>query len=73
LALSIAIVGDAVAGDQQRGLQRVSCTLVRFHVAKYSVGAAESWARSQGATEAEIENARRCLPSGSVQTASAWK
>jgi hypothetical protein len=73
LALSIAIVGDAGAGDQQRGFHRVSRTLVRFHVAKYSVGAAESWARSQGATEAEIENVRGCLPSGSVQTASAWK
>jgi hypothetical protein len=68
--LLFAMVGDAAASDQPRGFHRMSCTVVRFYVAKYSVGAAESWARSHGATDAEIENARRCLPSGSVQTAS---
>ena len=68
--LLFAMAGDAGAGDQPRGFHRVSCTVVRFYVAKYSVGAAESWARSHGASDAEIENARRCLPSGSVQTAS---
>ena len=70
LVLLVAMAGDAGAGDQPRGFHRVSCAVVRFYVAKYSVGAAESWARSHGATDAEIENARRCLPSGSVQTAS---
>ena len=45
---------------------RASCSVVRYYVAKYTVGAAESWARSKGATQAEIENARRCLK---VQTA----
>jgi hypothetical protein len=48
----------------------MSCTVVRFYVAKYSEGAAESYARSHGATDADIETARRCLPSGPVQTAS---
>jgi hypothetical protein len=70
LVLLFAMAGDAGAADQPRGFHRMSCTVVRFYVAKYSVGAAESWARSHGATDAEIENARRCLPSGSVQTAS---
>jgi hypothetical protein len=69
LVLLVAMAGDAGAGDQ-RGYHRMSCTVVRFYVAKYSVGAAESYARSHGASDADIENARRCLPSGSVQTAS---
>jgi hypothetical protein len=32
-----------------------------LYVAKYSEPAAEAWARSHGATEAEIERARACL------------
>ena len=50
-------------------LRRVSCSVVRFYVAKYSVGAAEAYARSKGATEAEIESARRCLKGVPVITA----
>lgn len=64
--LLVAMAGDASAG----GYHRMSCSVVRFYVAKYTVGAAESYARSHGATDADIENARRCLPSGAVQTAS---
>jgi hypothetical protein len=49
----------------------VSCAVVRFYVAKYSEAAAETWARSHGASDAEIETARRCLhPRANVQTAS---
>src|SRR5262245_59014090 len=49
----------------------VSCAVVRFYVAKYSEAAAEAWARSHGASDAEIETARRCLyHSANVQTAS---
>lgn len=58
----------AEAGEQSP-LRRVSCTMVRFYVAKYSVGAAEAWARSKGATDAEIESARRCLKGSNVVTA----
>jgi hypothetical protein len=50
-------------------LHRVSCTVVRFYVAKYSAPAAEAWARSKGATEAEIESARRCIKESPVQDA----
>jgi hypothetical protein len=52
-------------------LHRVSCSVVRYYVAKYSASMAEAWARSKGATEAEIAAARRCLDSGSgrVRTA----
>ena len=47
-----------------------SCAVVRFYVARYSEAAAETWARSHGASDPEIETARRCLHSANVQTAS---
>lgn len=49
-------------------LHRASCSVVRLYVAKYSAPVAEAWARSKGATEAEIEAARLCLKNGPVQT-----
>ncbi|MDA9530430.1 MULTISPECIES: hypothetical protein [unclassified Bradyrhizobium] len=53
---------DAMAGEPQPGLfRRASCTVVRYYVAKYSAATAETWARAHGATEAEIEAARRCV------------
>jgi hypothetical protein len=52
----------ASAGERTAGLMhRVSCTLVRYYVGKYSETAAEAWARGKGATDADIEAARRCL------------
>ena len=56
-------------------LHRASCSVVRYYVAKYSASMAEAWARSKGATEAEIEAARRCLDTGSsrVRTAQEWR
>ncbi|MBR0739352.1 hypothetical protein JQ581_20680 [Bradyrhizobium liaoningense] len=64
-ALSAALFAcapDAMAGEPQPGVfRRASCTVVRYYVAKYSAAAAETWARSHGATEAEIEAARRCV------------
>ena len=46
-------------------VHRASCSVVRYYVAKYSASAAEAWARSKGATEGEIEAARRCItPAG---------
>jgi hypothetical protein len=50
-------------------VHRASCTVVRFYVAKYSASAAETWARSKGATDAEIVAARRCLKDVPIQTA----
>jgi hypothetical protein len=47
-----------------------SCTVVRFYVAKYSEAAAESYARSRGATDSDIQTARKCLGGSGVQTAS---
>ena len=56
----------AEAQTKSRFLARVSCPVVRYYVAKYTIAIAETWARSKGATEGEIEAARQCLK---VQTA----
>jgi hypothetical protein len=66
-ATLIALSQTATAGVPLFG--HVSCAVVRFYVAKYSEAAAETWARSHGASDAEIETARRCLHSANVQTA----
>ena len=64
----IALGQTATAGVPLFG--HVSCAVVRFYVAKYSEAAAERWARSHGASDAEIETAHHCLHSATVQTAS---
>ena len=66
LGLSLSsLSSSAFAGGGRHGIvHRVSCHVVRYYVAKYSAGAAEMWARSHGATEAEIATARRCLNEG---------
>jgi hypothetical protein len=71
LAICLGLTSGASAGEQSGILRRASCTLVRFYVAKYSATAAEQWARSNGATDAEIEAARRCLTSETTRTAKA--
>lgn len=63
-----ALAPDALAGEQPGVFRRASCTVVRFYVAKYSAAAAEAWARSKGATEVEIEAARRCLTDAPATT-----
>jgi len=61
----------ALIALSQTATAGVSCAVVRFYVARYSEAAAETWARSHGASDAEIETARRCLHhSPNVQTAS---
>jgi hypothetical protein len=65
VAICLGIATHARAGE----FHRVSCTIVRIYVAKYSASAAETWARSKGATDAEIEAARHCLKDSPVQTA----
>ena len=51
----------AAARQANEPIRRASCALVRYYVAMYTVAAAESWARSKGATDAEIQTARRCI------------
>jgi hypothetical protein len=70
VAIVFGLSSPASAGE---GLvHRASCSVVRYYVAKYSAPAAEAYARSKGASEAEIDAARRCLngaPSRPVRTA----
>jgi hypothetical protein len=59
LAIFFGAVPEAFAAERQPGVfQRASCTVVRYYVAKYGASAAEAWARSKGASEAEIDAAR---------------
>ncbi len=41
--------------------QAVPCWAVKRAVAQYGEAAVESWARSKGISDEEIERARRCL------------
>ena len=56
-----AISSSAHAGEARGAIRRTSCILVRYYVAKYTAAAAEAWARSKGATDAEIQTARGCI------------
>jgi len=62
-ALLMTICCEAHAARHHRPAGRISCSEVRFYVAKYSAPVAEMYARSRGATDAQIERARRCLGS----------
>lgn len=62
LAIVLALTPSALAGGHPGILNRVSCTLVRYYVAKYSVSAVEMWARGHGATRGDRGSA--ALPWG---------
>jgi hypothetical protein len=72
IALTILFGLSSQASASEGILHRASCSVVRYYVAKYSASMAEAWARSKGATDAEIEAARRCLngaPTRKIRTA----
>ena len=71
LSFSSSVTSDAAASSRPGLVHRASCAVVRYYVSKYSASAAEMWARSHGATDAEIEAARRCLNDAPAQTAQA--
>ncbi len=74
LSFSPSFSSGALAGSHQHGIvQRMSCSVVRFYVAKYSASTAEMYARSHGATDAQIEAARRCLKEAPTQTVEATR
>jgi len=66
----LALSSEVMAGEHPGTLRRMSCTAVRYYVAPYSASAAEQFARSKGATDADIDAARRCIKASSAQTAS---
>jgi hypothetical protein len=67
-AMLLGIASEASAAEPNL-FHRASCSVVRYYVAKYSAPSAEAWARSKGATEAEIDAARRCIKDPPTQTA----
>jgi hypothetical protein len=72
LFASAIVLGLAPVSASAEGIfHRASCSVVRYYVAKYSASMAEAWARSKGATEAEIEAARHCLDGGSSRVRTA--
>jgi hypothetical protein len=73
IALVLGLVPNADARDRSGILHRMSCAMVRYYVALYSAAAAEQYARSKGATEAEIDAARRCLSQIPARTAQAGR
>jgi len=73
LTLSLSSSLSSAALAEKGDIQRVSCAMVRVYVAKYSASAAEMWARSHGATDAQIEAARGCLKdTGEQAQAARW-
>src|ERR1700687_296228 len=70
-AVCLGLASHAEAAERSGLIHRASCAVVRLYVAKFSAFAAEAWARSHGATEAEIEAARHCLKDASARTARA--
>jgi len=54
-------VSTAAAAETRGPVRRASCALVRYYVARYTAATAEAWARSKGATDAEIQTARGCI------------
>lgn len=71
VAICLGLAPHAEAAERSGLIHRASCAVVRFYVAKFSASAAEMWARSHGATEAEIETARHCLKGAPAETAQA--
>ena len=67
LAFCVLQVSGASAEERSGLMHRMSCTVVRYYVAKYTAPVAEAWARDKGATEAEIGAARHCLTGGAEQ------
>jgi hypothetical protein len=70
VALSL-ILSSFNSAANAGAIQRMTCSAVRFYVAKYSAPAAEAYARSHGASDAQIEAARRCLTDAPARTAEA--
>ena len=71
LTAFLSLSSAAMASDHSALLHRMSCAAVRYYVALYSATAAEQYARSMGASNAEIEKARRCIRTEAPRTASA--
>ncbi|MGC2779443.1 MAG: hypothetical protein WA418_27780 [Bradyrhizobium sp.] len=59
--LVLAMSSPLQAASESGPAERMSCSEVRYYVEKYTAEVAETYARSRGATDAQISRARRCL------------
>ncbi|WP_316202503.1 MULTISPECIES: hypothetical protein [unclassified Bradyrhizobium] len=59
--LVLAMGSELQAANEAGPETRMSCSEVRYYVEKYTAEVAEMYARSRGATDAQISRARRCL------------
>ncbi|WP_083842533.1 hypothetical protein [Bradyrhizobium sp. ORS 375] len=67
-------MGSGVQAANDAGAEtRMSCSDVRYYVEKYSAEVAEMYARSRGATDAQINRARRCLTPVHVRRVERWR
>jgi hypothetical protein len=64
--LLIPLKSEVFASRHHRPTARISCSEVRYYVAKYSAPVAEIYARNHGASDAQIARARRCLASNEI-------
>jgi hypothetical protein len=69
----ILAMGSEVRADSEQGQANMSCSEVRYYVQKYTAEVAEMYARSYGATDAQIDRARRCLMSSHLRRAERWR
>jgi len=70
-ALLLPLSSEAAIRHHRIG-ERLSCIDVRYYVARFSAPVAEMYARSRGATNAQIERARRCLASNEAAQARSY-
>ena len=71
--LMLAIGSELQAANDAGPEARMSCSEVRYYVEKYTAEVAEMYARSRGATEAQINRARRCLTPVHFRRAERWR
>jgi len=67
--LMLAVGSQSQAASEAGPGDRMSCSEVRYYVEKYTAEVAEMYARSQGASDAQISRARRCLMSSHFRRA----
>ncbi|MGJ4995683.1 hypothetical protein [Bradyrhizobium sp. HKCCYLR20261] len=71
--LILAMGSELQAASESGAETRMSCSDVRYYVEKYTAEVAEMYARSRGATDAQINRARRCLTPVQVRRAERWR
>ncbi|NPU10018.1 hypothetical protein HL666_04515 [Bradyrhizobium sp. 83002] len=69
----LAMGSDVRAANEVGPETRMSCSDVRYYVEKYTAEVAEMYARSRGATDAQINRARRCLTPVHIRRAERWR